>query len=96
MRPVAAEGELAADPVGKRDVLRGAAQVPIDPPFVAGLVVAARGEIGDPALPRLATALDEIRAEQARLRSPLVLDAIEKYLDGHRYPLSMIVDMRGF
>lgn len=39
--------------------------------------------------------LDEIRAEQARLRSPLVLDAIEKYLDGHRYPLSMIVDMRG-
>jgi len=40
--------------------------------------------------------LDEIRAEQARLRSPLVLDAIEKYLDGHRYPLSMIVDMRGF
>ena len=26
----------------------------------------------------------------------LVLDAIEKYLDGHRYPLSMIVDMRGF
>lgn len=40
--------------------------------------------------------LDEIRAEQARLRSPLVLDAIEKYLDGQRYPLSMIVDMRGF
>lgn len=40
--------------------------------------------------------LNEIRAEQARLRSPLVLDAIEKYLDGHRYPLSMIVDMRGF
>jgi len=40
--------------------------------------------------------LDEIRAEQARLRSPLVLDAIEKYLGGHRYPLSMIVDMRGF
>lgn len=40
--------------------------------------------------------LDEIRAEQARLRSPLVLDAIEKYLDGHRHPLSMIVDMRGF
>lgn len=40
--------------------------------------------------------LDEIRAEQVRLRSPLVLDAIEKYLDGQRYPLSMIVDMRGF
>ena len=34
--------------------------------------------------------IDEIRAEQARLRSPLVLKVIEQYLNGHRYPLSLI------
>ncbi|GGJ84358.1 NUDIX hydrolase [Pseudomonas matsuisoli] len=35
--------------------------------------------------------LDEIRAESSRLRSPMVLEAIEQYLTGHRYPLSMIM-----
>jgi 8-oxo-dGTP pyrophosphatase MutT (NUDIX family) len=34
--------------------------------------------------------LDEIRAELPRMRSPLVLKVIEQYLNGHRYPLSMI------
>jgi len=34
--------------------------------------------------------LDEIRAESARMRSPLVPQVIEQYLAGHRYPLSMI------
>ena len=33
---------------------------------------------------------EEIRSEAARLRSPLVSQAIEHYLAGHRYPLSMI------
>ena len=33
---------------------------------------------------------EEIRGEAARLRSPLVSQAIEHYLAGHRYPLSMI------
>lgn len=32
----------------------------------------------------------DIRAESARLRSPMVSKAIEQYLAGHRYPLSMI------
>ncbi|MGZ8256597.1 MAG: NUDIX hydrolase [Gallionella sp.] len=34
--------------------------------------------------------LDEIRACQARHRSPLVLRCIEDYLAGHRYPLELI------
>lgn len=34
--------------------------------------------------------LDEIRAAQDRLRSPMVLTVIEQYLAGHRYPLSLI------
>ena len=33
---------------------------------------------------------EEIRSEAALLRSPLVSQAIEHYLAGHRYPLSMI------
>ena len=33
----------------------------------------------------------EIRASHARLRSPMVLSCIEDYLDGKRYPLSLVV-----
>ena len=33
----------------------------------------------------------EIRASHARLRSPIVLSCIEDYLDGKRYPLSLVV-----
>lgn len=33
---------------------------------------------------------EEVRAESERLRSPIVMKAIEQYLAGHRYPLSMI------
>ena len=36
--------------------------------------------------------LEEIRAERARMRSPMVPQVIEHYLAGHRYPLSMIFD----
>jgi ADP-ribose pyrophosphatase YjhB (NUDIX family) len=36
--------------------------------------------------------LEEVKAEKARLRSPLVLQAIEHYMAGHRYPLSMILE----
>ena len=35
--------------------------------------------------------LAEIRADQARLRSPMVLSCIEDYLAGRRYPLSLVV-----
>jgi len=34
--------------------------------------------------------LDEIRATQARHRSPLILRCIEDYLAGKRYPLDLI------
>ncbi len=34
--------------------------------------------------------LDELKAASARLRTPLVIEAIKDYLDGGRYPLSMI------
>lgn len=34
--------------------------------------------------------LAEIEAHQQRLRSPLVMGCIQQYLDGHRYPLSLI------
>ncbi|MFT5888226.1 MAG: 8-oxo-dGTP pyrophosphatase MutT (NUDIX family) [Zhongshania sp.] len=34
--------------------------------------------------------LDEVRERRLMLRSPMVLDCLERYLDGHRYPLSMI------
>lgn len=33
---------------------------------------------------------EEIVAESARMRSELVIDVIERYRDGHRYPLAMI------
>lgn len=33
---------------------------------------------------------EEIRAQSARMRSPLVPEVIEQYLAGHRYPLSMV------
>jgi ADP-ribose pyrophosphatase YjhB (NUDIX family) len=33
---------------------------------------------------------DEIAAERRRLRSPLVLISIDNYLQGHRYPLSLL------
>lgn len=33
---------------------------------------------------------EEIRAQSARMRSPLVAKVVEQYLNGHRYPLSMI------
>jgi phosphatase NudJ len=33
---------------------------------------------------------DEIRANPARLRSPLVLECLEAYLAGHRYPLNIL------
>ena len=33
---------------------------------------------------------DEIRANPARLRSPLVLECLETYLAGHRYPLNIL------
>jgi phosphatase NudJ len=33
---------------------------------------------------------DEIRANPARLRSPLVLECVEAYLAGHRYPLNIL------
>lgn len=35
--------------------------------------------------------LTEIRAAQARLRSPMVLSCIEDYLAGKRYPLQLVV-----
>lgn len=33
---------------------------------------------------------DEILAESARMRSELVIEVIERYRNGHRYPLEMI------
>ena len=33
---------------------------------------------------------DELLAQRAELRSPMVLDCLDRYLDGHRYPLSMV------
>lgn len=36
--------------------------------------------------------VEEVRAQHQRLRSPMVLETIEQYLAGHRYPLSMILD----
>lgn len=36
--------------------------------------------------------LEEIKAATDRLRSPMVLQVIEQYLTGHRYPLSMILE----
>ena len=36
--------------------------------------------------------LEEINAATDRLRSPMVLQVIEQYLAGHRYPLTMILE----
>ncbi|NKI17490.1 NUDIX hydrolase [Spongiibacter sp. KMU-166] len=33
---------------------------------------------------------EELREHRPMLRSPMVLDCLERYLDGHRYPLNMI------
>ena len=38
--------------------------------------------------------LDEIRAREDRLRSPMVLKSIEDYLDGKCYPLELLTDMK--
>jgi hypothetical protein len=35
---------------------------------------------------------DEIRASQARHRSPLILRCVEDYLAGKRYPLELLTD----
>ena len=37
---------------------------------------------------------DEIRQRQAQLRSPLVLQCIDDYLAGHRYPLTLLSHVR--
>ncbi|TCK18283.1 ADP-ribose pyrophosphatase YjhB (NUDIX family) [Thiogranum longum] len=37
--------------------------------------------------------LDEIRAHQPELRSPLVLRSLEDYIAGKRYPLELLVDV---
>jgi 8-oxo-dGTP pyrophosphatase MutT (NUDIX family) len=37
--------------------------------------------------------LDEIRARQQQLRSPLVLQSIDDYLAGKRHPLDVLVDL---
>lgn len=34
--------------------------------------------------------LNELKAEPERLRTPLVVNAIEDYLEGNRYPLTMV------
>ena len=39
--------------------------------------------------------LDEIRAQEARLRSPLVLRSLEDFLEGHRYPLALLRELPG-
>lgn len=36
--------------------------------------------------------LDEMRENQSQMRSELVITAVEQYMNGHRYPLSMIYD----
>ncbi len=36
--------------------------------------------------------LDELKAEQARLRSPMVMRCVEDYLSGQSYPLEIIHD----
>jgi len=33
---------------------------------------------------------DEVRQQAERLRSPMVLQGIQDYIDGHRYPLEML------
>jgi len=36
--------------------------------------------------------LEQMHEHKAQMRSELVITAVEQYLDGHRYPLSMIYD----
>jgi len=36
---------------------------------------------------------EEIAADPARLRSPMVLRCIDDYRSGHRYPLSLLADL---
>jgi 8-oxo-dGTP pyrophosphatase MutT (NUDIX family) len=38
---------------------------------------------------------DEIQARQSRLRGPLVMKSLNDYLQGRRYPLELLVDLRG-
>ncbi len=38
--------------------------------------------------------LDEIKARQSQLRSPMVISNIEDYLAGKRYPLDMLIDLQ--
>jgi 8-oxo-dGTP pyrophosphatase MutT (NUDIX family) len=37
--------------------------------------------------------LDEIHARQSQLRSPLVMQSLNDYLQGRRYPLDLLVDI---
>ena len=39
--------------------------------------------------------LDEIHARQSQLRSPLVMQSLNDYLLGRRYPLELLVDIDG-
>ena len=39
-------------------------------------------------------AVDDIRNQQDKLRSPMVLRCIDDYLAGTRYPLSLLVDIK--
>lgn len=37
--------------------------------------------------------LDEMKERAAQLRSPMVLESVERYLAGHRYPLDMLYSL---
>lgn len=37
---------------------------------------------------------EEIRGQATRMRSPLVMKSIDDYLAGHRYPLSLLTDIK--
>lgn len=39
--------------------------------------------------------LDDIRARRSQLRSPLVMQSFNGYLQGRRYPLDLLVDIDG-
>jgi 8-oxo-dGTP pyrophosphatase MutT (NUDIX family) len=39
--------------------------------------------------------LDDIQARRSQLRSPLVMQSLNDYLSGRRYPLDMLVDIDG-
>jgi 8-oxo-dGTP pyrophosphatase MutT (NUDIX family) len=36
--------------------------------------------------------IEEMRAQSAKMRSPLVIEVVNQYLSGQRYPLSMILN----